>query len=76
MIFPSAEFAQRLIQGNQLLQIDRDKLKNADTVYPALRQALVRPGLGAHDPYTLYATGLGYRADKISGHDRLLDATS
>ena len=49
LIFPSAEYAQRLIEGNLIRKIDRDKLKNVDTVYSALRRPLVRPGLGAHD---------------------------
>ena len=49
VIFPTAEYAQRLIQGNQLRKIDRDKLKNADLVYPTFAGALVRRRLGAHD---------------------------
>ena len=48
VIFPTAEYVQRLIQGNQVRKIDRDKLKNADLVYPP-SGALVRRRVGAHD---------------------------
>jgi spermidine/putrescine transport system substrate-binding protein len=34
VIFPSAEYIQRLLSGNLLRRIDRDRLKNVDTVYP------------------------------------------
>lgn len=65
VIFPTAEYAQRLIQGNQLLRIDRDKLKNADTVYPAFVSPWYDKDSAHTVPYTMYATGLGYRADQV-----------
>jgi spermidine/putrescine transport system substrate-binding protein len=67
VIFPSAEFADRLITGNQLRKIDRDKLKNVDTVYPTFDDPWYDKGSEHTTPYTMYATGLGYRADKVSG---------
>ena len=67
VIFPSAEFAQRLIEGNQLLRIDRDKLANTDLVYTQFDQPWYDKGSAHTTPYTMYATGLGYRADKVSG---------
>ncbi len=33
VIFPSGEYVQRLLSGNLLRRIDRDKIKNIDTVY-------------------------------------------
>ncbi|MEA2331831.1 MAG: spermidine/putrescine transport system substrate-binding protein [Thermoleophilaceae bacterium] len=65
VIFPSAEFAQRLIRGNQLLVIDRDNLRNVDTVYDHFTEPWYDRGSAHSTPYTMYATGLGYRADKI-----------
>jgi spermidine/putrescine transport system substrate-binding protein len=65
IIFPSAEFAQRLIEGNQLLKIDTDNLKGADAVYPSFDKPWYDPGRDYSVPYSLYATGLGYRADKV-----------
>ena len=65
VIFPTAEYAQRLIQGNQLRRIDREKLKNTDTVYPNFQSPWYDTDSEHTTPYTMYATGLGYRADKV-----------
>ena len=43
VIFPSAEWVDRLRKGNQLLRIDPAQLPNAATGLRLLRQALVRP---------------------------------
>jgi spermidine/putrescine transport system substrate-binding protein len=67
LIFPSAEFTQRLIAGNQLRRIDRDKLKNADTVFSQFDSPWYDENSEHTTPYTMYATGLGYRADKVTG---------
>jgi spermidine/putrescine transport system substrate-binding protein len=65
VIFPSAEFADRLIQGNQLLKIDGGRLKGADAVFPALAHPWYDKSSDFTTPYAMYATGLGYRADKV-----------
>jgi spermidine/putrescine transport system substrate-binding protein len=65
VIFPDADYARRLIEGNQLRRIDRDKLKMADQVYPAFQSPWYDRGSEHTTPYTMYATGLGYRADKV-----------
>jgi spermidine/putrescine transport system substrate-binding protein len=65
LIFPTAEFAQRLIRGNQLRVIDRDKLKNADLVFDEFNEPWYDRNSAHTAPYTMYATGLGYRADKV-----------
>ena len=65
VIFPSAEFVQRLIEGNQLLKIDAASIKGADAVYPSFDKPWYDPGRAYSVPYSLYATGLGYRADKV-----------
>ena len=65
VIFPSAEYVQRLLSGNQLRKIDRDRLKNADTVYSQFDSPWYDKGSEHSTPYGLYATGLGYRADKV-----------
>ncbi len=67
VIFPSAEFTDRLITGNQLRKIDRDKLKNVDSVYATFEEPWYDSGSEHTTPYTMYATGLGYRADKVTG---------
>jgi spermidine/putrescine transport system substrate-binding protein len=65
LVFPSAEFADKLIKGNQLMQIPRDKIHAAADIYPYYDDPWYDPGSAHTLPYSLYLTGLGYRADKI-----------
>jgi spermidine/putrescine transport system substrate-binding protein len=67
VIFPTAEYVQRLIEGNQLLKIDRSKLKNSDLVYGQFNDPWYDTGSEHTTPYTMYATGLGYREDRVTG---------
>jgi spermidine/putrescine transport system substrate-binding protein len=67
LIFPSAEFTQRLVQSGGLLQIDRDKIRNADNVISFFDNPWYDPGSAHTLPYALYVTGIGYRTDEISG---------
>ena len=66
VIFPSGEYVQRLISGNLLRRIDRDKLKNVDPVYNHFADPWYDKGSEHSTPYGMYATGLGYRADKVT----------
>jgi spermidine/putrescine transport system substrate-binding protein len=66
VIFPTAEFVQRLISGNLLRRIDRDKLANADTVYEQFADPWYDKRSEHTTPYAMYATGLGYRADQVT----------
>jgi spermidine/putrescine transport system substrate-binding protein len=65
VIFPTAEYVQRLVKGNQLRKVDHDKLRNAELVYPTFNEPWYDAGSEHTAPYTMYATGLGYRADKV-----------
>jgi spermidine/putrescine transport system substrate-binding protein len=67
VIFPSGEYVQRLRAGNLLRRIDRDKIKNVDTVYSYFADPWYDKGSEHSTPYGMYATGLGYRADKVTG---------
>jgi spermidine/putrescine transport system substrate-binding protein len=67
VIFPSAEYAQRLIQGNLIRKIDRDRLRNVDTVYSHFDNPWYDKGSEHTTPYSMYMTGLGYREDKVTG---------
>jgi len=66
LIFPTAEYAQRLISGNQLRVIDHDKLKGAQ-VFQQFDQPWYDEDAAHTVPYTMYATGLGYRDDRVDG---------
>ncbi len=65
LIFPSGEYVQRLLSGNLIRRIDRDKLKNVDLVYPQFADPWYDKNSEHSTPYGMYATGLGYRADQI-----------
>jgi spermidine/putrescine transport system substrate-binding protein len=65
VIFPSGEYVQRLLSGNLLRKIDRDRLKNVDLVYSEFADPWYDKGGEHSTPYGMYATGLGYRADKV-----------
>ncbi len=67
LIFPSGEYVQRLLSGNLLRRIDRDSLKYVDTVYDYFADPWYDKGSEHTTPYGMYATGLGYRADKVTG---------
>jgi spermidine/putrescine transport system substrate-binding protein len=67
VIFPTAEYVQRLVRGNQLRVIDRDELKNAGNVFSRYDNPWYDRESAHTVPYTMYATGLGYRADKVEG---------
>src|SRR4051794_37347913 len=66
LIFPSSEWADRLIKANQLLRIDDEQLPNlGEQLYAPFRNPWYDAGAKHTVPYALYATGLIYRADKV-----------
>jgi spermidine/putrescine transport system substrate-binding protein len=67
VIFPSAEWVDRLRKGNLLLQIDRAQIPNSDAVYDYFANPWYDPESDHTVPYAMYATGIIYRADKVSG---------
>ena len=67
VIFPDQSFAPRLIANNQLLKIDHDQLKNYGNVWDFFKDPVYDPGAAHTVPYGLYATGMIWNEDKISG---------
>jgi spermidine/putrescine transport system substrate-binding protein len=66
LIFPSSEWADRLIKANQLLRIDQEQLSNlGNQIYSPFKSPWYDPQASYTIPYALYATGLIYRADKL-----------
>ena len=65
VVFPSAEYVERMLAGNLLRRVDRDKIKNIDTVYSYFADPPYDKRSEHSTPYGMYATGLGYRADKV-----------
>jgi spermidine/putrescine transport system substrate-binding protein len=65
LIFPTADYADRLRGANQLLRIDKAQLKNAGTAYDYFVKPWYDPEADRTVPYALYATGIIYRSDKL-----------
>ena len=65
VIFPTAEFADKLIKEDQLLEIPSDELPATEDIYGFFDDPWYDPGSAHTVPYSLYLTGLGYRADEI-----------
>ena len=65
VIFPSAEWVDRLRKANQLLRIDPAQIKNAATVYDYFDKPWYDPRSDHTVPYAMYATGIIYRKDKV-----------
>jgi spermidine/putrescine transport system substrate-binding protein len=65
LIFPGAEWVDRLRKANQLLKIDKTQVKNADTVYDYFAKPWYDPAADRSVPYAMYASGLIYRKDKL-----------
>jgi spermidine/putrescine transport system substrate-binding protein len=67
LIFPSSEWVDRLREANLLLRIDQAQVPNARTVYDYFAAPWYDPQGDHTVPYAMYATGLIYRADKVTG---------
>ena len=65
VIFPTADWAQRLRAGGQLLRFDKEQLKNSGTVYDYFAEPWYDPGADHTVPYALYASGILYRKDRV-----------
>jgi spermidine/putrescine transport system substrate-binding protein len=67
IIFPDQSVTPRLVASNQLLKLDHEKLKNYDQVFEFFHDPVYDPGSAHTVPYGMYATGIIWREDKISG---------
>jgi len=65
LIFPGAEWVDRLRKANQLLKIDKEQLPNAASVYEYFAKPWYDPDADRSVPYAMYASGLIYRKDKL-----------
>ena len=65
LIFPTADYVNRLVKANMLLQLDRDKLKNADGIYSFFDDPWYDAESAHTVPYAMYTTGIAWRVDKM-----------
>jgi spermidine/putrescine transport system substrate-binding protein len=65
LIFPTADYVNRLVHANLLLQLDREKLKHAGGIFPFFDDPWYDGGSAHTVPYAMYTTGIAWRADKV-----------
>ena len=65
LIFPTADYVNRLTKANMLLQLDREKMKNADGIYSFFDDPWYDAKSAHTVPYAMYTTGIAWRADKM-----------
>ncbi|MEV6399086.1 spermidine/putrescine ABC transporter substrate-binding protein [Streptomyces sp. NPDC051907] len=68
LVFPSAKWTQRLVEGRRLRRIDHTRLKHAESVFGAY-DYFADPWYDAKSahtvPFIMYKTGIGWRKDRI-----------
>ena len=67
LIFPTSDYVNRLIKGNQLLRLDRALLRNGDVIYPFFDDPWYDAGSEHTVPYAMYTTGIAWREDRVTG---------
>lgn len=67
LIFPTADYVNRLIKTNSLLRLDREKLTNADGIFGFFDDPWYDAGSQHTVPYAMYTTGIAWREDKVDG---------
>ena len=68
IIFPSAQWVQKLVAANQLHTIDPSTLKNAPLIfdhYPYFANPWYDERSAHSIPFTMYKTGIAWRKDKL-----------
>jgi spermidine/putrescine transport system substrate-binding protein len=68
IIFPSAQWVQKLVAANQLHTIDPSTLKNAPLIfdyYPYFANPWYDEHSAHSMPFTMYKTGIAWRKDKL-----------
>jgi spermidine/putrescine transport system substrate-binding protein len=67
---PETVFIERLVVGKILQPLNHSYIPNLkSTVWPSLQSPWYDVGSQYSVPYTIYTTGIGWRADKIPGFD-------
>lgn len=64
--FPTPDRLGRLVLGQILQPLNLDYIPNLQNVWPSLQNPFYDQGSRYTVPYTIYTTGIGYRADEIA----------
>jgi spermidine/putrescine transport system substrate-binding protein len=74
LFFPTPDRLERMVLAKQLQPLNKDYVPNlARTVWPSLQDPFYDVGSQYTVPYTVYSTGIGYRADKIATRPEAYD---
>ena len=78
VFFPTPDILGKVVAGKLLQPLNHSYLPNLDNVWPQLRDPFYDLGSRYTVPYTVYTTGIGYRADEVetfpaNGYDILWD---
>jgi spermidine/putrescine transport system substrate-binding protein len=74
VFFPTPDRISRLVLGKTLQPLNHDYLPNLQTsIWPSLRDPFYDKGSRYTVPYTIYTTGIGYRADKVKTKPETLE---
>ena len=65
LIFPTADYVNRLNRRNALRPLDRAALKNSDGIYPFFDDPWYDKSSEHTVPYGMYTTGIAWREDKV-----------
>jgi spermidine/putrescine transport system substrate-binding protein len=65
LIFPTADYVNRLNRRNALRPLDRAALKNAGGIYPFFDDPWYDKDSAHTVPYGMYTTGIAWREDKV-----------
>lgn len=67
VFFPTPDRLGRLVLAKQLQPLNKDYIPNlAANIWPSLQDPFYDLGSQYTVPYTIYTTGIGYRADKVT----------
>jgi hypothetical protein len=65
LIFPTADYVNRLVRVNGLRPLDRAVLKNSGGIYPFFDDPWYDKDSAHTVPYGMYTTGIAWRSDKV-----------
>ena len=66
VIFPTSDVISRVALGSLIQPLNHSYLPNLTNVWPQLQDPYYDQDARYTVPYTVYSTGIGYRADKVS----------
>ncbi len=78
LVFPNPRVMSRMVYGKLLQPLNRTYLPNLSNAWPEYQDPWYDQGARYSVPYTVYTTGVGYRADRVdnpeAGYQLIWDA--